>query len=76
MHIQTCYTSTVTQKPLIAAETVDIFHHRIRILTSHSSVLHMSTLPLIIPSFPSISYDPVFYLTSPGLTQRLEDLAS
>ena len=69
MHIQTCYTSTVTQKPLIAAETVNIFHHQIRILTAHSSVLHMSTLPLIFPSSPSISHDPVFlsYITWPDI---------
>jgi len=63
MHIQTRYTSTVTQKPLIAAETVSIFHCQIKIPTSYSSVLHKLTLPLTFPSSPSITYDPVFFLS-------------
>jgi hypothetical protein len=61
--MQTFYTSTVTQESLIAAETFSIFHHQIKILTSHSSVLRKLTLPLFIPSSLSISYDSAFFLS-------------
>ena len=65
-------TQVVTQQPLIATETVVIFHNRIKILTSHSSGLHTLTLPLIFPASPSISYDPAFlsYITWPDTEVR------
>jgi hypothetical protein len=72
MHIQTFYTSTGTQEPLITAETFGILHHQIKILTTHSRVLHMLTLPLFIPSSLSISYDRFFlsYITWPDTEIR------